>query len=134
MLKILLVEDNELNQDSLKRILTKHGYEVLIAANGKIGVDMALAEDPDLILMDIGLPVMDGFEAISKIREAGSARPIIVVTATSDRIIKPPIIALTAHALQRDKELATQVGANEYETKPIDVKRLLEKIRHFLGQ
>lgn len=132
MKKILLVEDNEMNRDSLSRILKRKGYEVLIAVDGEEGVARALADAPDLILMDIGLPKLDGFGAIAQIRAAGEATPIICVTGIKN-LRDLPIIALTAHALQTDQDLAINAGANDFETKPVDTVRLLGKIEKFIG-
>jgi CheY-like chemotaxis protein len=119
MAKILLVEDNEMNRDMLSRRLIKRGYEVSIAVDGQAGVDAALSEPPDLILLDMSLPVMDGWTAAGLLKgdEATSAIPII---------------ALTAHALAGDREKALEAGADDYDTKPIDIKRLLEKIETLL--
>lgn len=132
MKKILLVEDNELNRDSLTRILTRKGYEVIIAVDGEEGVAKALSEAPDLILMDIGLPKLDGLGAIAQIRAAGETTPIICVTGIKN-LRDLPIIALTAHALQDDQDLAINAGASDYETKPIDTARLLSKIEKHLA-
>jgi CheY-like chemotaxis protein len=120
MPKILLVEDNELNRDMLSRRLARHGFDVVIAVDGAEGVAMAAAEHPDLILLDLSLPVIDGWEAARRIRhqEPGSA---------------VPIIALTAHAMEADRALAEAAGCDDYDTKPIDLPRLLEKMRSLLG-
>lgn len=132
MKRILLVEDNEMNRDSLSRILRRKGYEVIFAVDGEEGVEKALSGSPDLILMDIGLPKLDGLGAITQIRAAGAATPIICVTGIKN-LRDLPIIALTAHALQSDQDLAISAGANDYETKPIDTARLLAKIEKHLG-
>lgn len=116
MKKILLVEDNELNRDMLSRRLTKTGYQVLHAADGKTGVDLAIAEVPDLILMDMSLPVMDGWEAARLIKNNPTTKQI-------------PIIALTAHAMIGDRENALKSGCDDYDIKPIDYSRLIEKIK-----
>ena len=119
MSKILLVEDNEMNRDMLSRRLERKGYEVVMAEDGQKGVDMSKSENPDLILMDLSLPVMDGWEATSNIKEDDNTKAI-------------PIIVLTAHAMAGDREKAIEAGADEYDTKPIDFKRLLGKIKDFI--
>jgi two-component system, cell cycle response regulator DivK len=119
MSKILLVEDNEMNRDMLSRRLTRRGYEVLIAVDGAAGVSMAMAEKPDLILMDMSLPIMDGWEATRKIKANPTTKSI-------------PTIALTAHAMAGDREKALEAGCDDYDTKPIELSRLLEKIATFL--
>lgn len=119
--RILLVEDNDLNRDMLSRRLARHGYEVVIAVDGAQGVAMAASERPDLILMDMSLPVMDGWEAASRIR--------------GDRAMsRIPIIALTAHALDGDREAARAAGCDDYDTKPVELPRLLDKMRSLLGR
>lgn len=120
MTKILLVEDNEMNRDMLSRRLKKRGFEVTMAFDGKQGVDMATAEPPDLILLDMSLPVMDGWEAASHLK-------------ANDKTKSVPVIALTAHAMAGDKEKALEAGADDYDTKPVDLKRLLGKIDALLG-
>ncbi|MEC4747841.1 response regulator [Methylomicrobium sp. Wu6] len=119
MPKILLVEDNELNRDMLSRRLIKKGYEVLIAVNGEESVQFARSLLPDLILMDMSLPVMDGWQAASLIKSEPVTRDI-------------PIIALTAHAMGEDRQKALDAGCDDYDTKPIDLTRLLTKIRLFV--
>ena len=119
MPKILLVEDNEMNRDMLSRRLKRRGYEVVIAINGAAGVEMASSEVPDLILMDMSLPVMDGWEATKNIKAAPDTESI-------------PIIALTAHAMSGDREKALAAGCDDYDTKPIELSRLLSKIQSFL--
>ena len=119
MSKILIVEDNEMNRDMLSRRLERKGFEVVMAEDGAKGVDMSKSEEPDLILMDLSLPVMDGWEATSTIKADGSTKNI-------------PIIVLTAHAMAGDREKALEAGADEYDTKPIDFKRLLGKIKDFI--
>ena len=114
-LKILLVEDNEMNRDMLSRRLSKKGYSVDMAENGQLGVEMAKHSKPDLILMDMSLPVMDGWEATRMLK----ADP---ETATI------PVIALTAHAMSGDREKALAAGCDDYDTKPVDLSRLLDKI------
>lgn len=119
MPKILLVEDNEMNRDMLSRRLARRGYEVLIAVDGQQGVDMAGSLSPDLILMDMSLPVIDGWEATRRIKANDATKQI-------------PVIALTAHAMAGDREQALAAGCNDYDTKPIDLERLLPKIQKFL--
>ena len=120
MSKILLVEDNEMNRDMLSRRLTKKGFEVVIAINGQEGVDMASSENPDLILLDMSLPVMDGWTAAGHLKASDATKNI-------------PIIALTAHAMAEDREKALGAGCDDYDTKPVDFKRLLGKINERLG-
>ena len=120
MSKILLVEDNEMNRDMLARRLARKGYEVVIAVDGAQGVEMARAESPDLILMDMSLPVLDGWEATRQLKG----------DASTSRI---PIIALTAHAMSGDREKAIEAGCDDYDTKPIELARLLEKIESKLN-
>jgi|SRR6185295_2290788 two-component system, cell cycle response regulator DivK len=119
MAKILLVEDNEMNRDMLSRRLERRGYEVIIAEDGAAGVSMARAENPDLILMDMSLPVMDGWEATRQVKASPETKII-------------PVIALTAHAMAGDEEKALAAGCNDYETKPVDLPRLLAKIEVLL--
>lgn len=121
MTKILLVEDNEENRDMLSRRLTRRGYEVVIATDGGQGVAMAQSEIPDLILMDMDLPVLNGWEATRQLKAAPATRAI-------------PIIALTAHAMVGDREKALEAGSDDYDTKPIEFQRLLGKIEAFLGK
>jgi len=120
MPKILLVEDNEMNRDMLSRRLSRNGFEVVIAVNGQQGVEMAAAELPDLILMDLSLPIMDGWEATRHVKANPATASI-------------PIIALTAHALVQDREKALQAGCDDFDTKPIELPRLLEKIKELLA-
>jgi two-component system, cell cycle response regulator DivK len=117
--KILVVEDNEMNRDMLSRRLQRKGYEVVLATNGAEGVEMTLSERPDLILMDMSLPVLDGWQATRQIKTNPETQTI-------------PIVALTAHALAGDREKSIQAGCDEYETKPVDFPRLLGKIKSFL--
>jgi two-component system cell cycle response regulator DivK len=117
--KILLVEDNEMNRDMLSRRLIKKGYEVVMAVDGEQGVQMALAEAPDLILMDMSLPVLDGWEATRRIKSESATEKI-------------PVIALTAHAMSGDRDKAMEVGCDDYDTKPVELVRLLEKIQALL--
>lgn len=120
MATILLIEDNEMNLDMLSRRLERQGYAVLVAMDGAAGVDMAQKNLPDLILMDMSLPVMDGWEATRRIKSSPITGHV-------------PIIALTAHAIAGDRERALAVGCDEYESKPVKFPRLLEKITHLLG-
>jgi CheY-like chemotaxis protein len=120
MTKILLVEDNEMNRDMLGRRLTRQGFTVCFAVDGPSGVKMAAAEMPDLILMDVALGDMDGWEATRLIKANPQTAPI-------------PIIALTAHALASDRETSVKVGCSEFDTKPVDLPRLLGKISHCLA-
>jgi CheY-like chemotaxis protein len=119
MAKILLVEDNELNRDMLSRRLMRRGFEVLMAEDGEQCVHMARTETPDVILMDMSLPVVDGWEAARRLKAAPETRPI-------------PIIALTAHAMSGDRERALEAGCDDYDTKPVDFALLLAKIRALL--
>jgi CheY-like chemotaxis protein len=118
--RILLVEDNELNRDMLSRRLTRHGYQVVVAVDGAQGIAMAASERPDLILLDMSLPVIDGWEAARRIRGDRNMERI-------------PIIALTAHALEGDRAAAQAAGCDDYDTKPVELPRLLEKMRSLLG-
>ena len=118
MVKILLVEDNEMNRDMLSRRLTRRGYSVVCALDGQQAVNLAGSEMPTLILMDMSLPVMDGWEATKRIK---AAMPTV------------PIIALTAHAMEGDDRKAREAGCDDYDTKPIDLDRLLGKIQKLLG-
>ncbi len=120
MPKILLVEDNEMNRDMLSRRLERKGYEVVMALDGQQGVDMAASESPDLILMDMSLPVLDGWDATKAIKGNDSTQGI-------------PVIALTAHAMTGDEEQARAAGCDDYDTKPVDLARLLGKIEGLLG-
>ncbi len=119
MAKILLVEDSEMNRDMLARRLARRGYEVIIAVDGGQGVTLAQTEAPDLILMDMNLPVLDGSEATRQLRAAPATRSI-------------PVIALTAHAMSGDREKALEAGCDDYDTKPIELERLLGKIEVLL--
>lgn len=120
MAKILLVEDNEMNRDMLSRRLIRRGYEVVMAVDGQQGIDMARTQAPDLVLMDMSLPVIDGWEAAGRLKSASETQNI-------------PIIALTAHAMVGDREKAVGAGCDDFDTKPIDLSRLLEKIETLLG-
>jgi CheY-like chemotaxis protein len=120
MPKILLVEDNEMNRDMLSRRLVRARYEVIIAEDGARGVAMARSDRPDLILMDMSLPVIDGWEATRRIKATPELRKI-------------PIIALTAHAMATDRDKALDAGCDDYDTKPIELQRLLGKIETLLA-
>ena len=121
MAKIFLVEDHEMNRDMLSRRLLRKGYEVVMAVDGGEGVAMAASERPDLILMDMSLPVLSGWEATRKIKENPALAAI-------------PVIALTAHAMAGDREQALAAGCDDYDTKPIELPRLLEKIEKHLSK
>ena len=121
MPRILLVEDNEMNRDMLSRRLTRKGYEVVCAGDGGEGLAMAASEAPDLVLMDMSLPVMDGWEATRRLKADESTRAL-------------PVIALTAHAMEGDEAKAREAGCDDYDTKPIDLKRLLGKIDALLPE
>ena len=119
MAYILIVEDNEMNRDMLSRRLQRKGFDIVMAEDGQKGVDMSKSENPDIILMDLSLPVMDGWQATSTIKADQNTKDI-------------PIIVLTAHAMAGDREKALEAGADEYDTKPIEFKRLLGKIKDFI--
>src|SRR5687768_1024475 len=115
MTRILLVEDNEMNRDMLSRRLARRGYEVIIAVDGASGIELARRDSPDLVLMDMSLPAMDGWEATRRMK--------------ADEILKHiPVIALTAHAMANDRDKALEAGCDDYDTKPIELPRLLAKI------
>lgn len=116
MAKILLVEDNEMNRDMLSRRLERRGHIVFIATDGEQGVNLALKEKPDLILMDMSLPILDGWEATKRIRNEADTKHI-------------PIIALTAHAMNSDEQRAREAGCDDFDTKPIELGRLMDKIQ-----
>ena len=120
MSKILLVEDNEMNRDMLSRRLERKGFEVVMAVDGLAGVEMASSSNPDIILMDLSLPEIDGWEATRRIKADPATQNI-------------PVIALTAHAMAGDEKKALDAGCDDYDTKPVNLKRLLEKIGNFLG-
>ena len=120
MSKILLVEDNEMNRDMLSRRLIRKGYEVVVAVDGQAGVDMAASDLPDIILMDMSLPVIDGWEATRRIKASPATSGV-------------PVIALTAHAMATDREKALEAGCDDYDTKPIDLQRLLGKIEDLIA-
>ncbi len=118
--RVLLVEDNEANADMLSRRLARHGYEVVLATDGLQAVEQAVAGRPDLILMDISLPKIDGWEATRRIKADAATAAV-------------PIVALTAHAMVADRQKCLDAGCDEFETKPIDLKRLLEKMQALLA-
>jgi CheY-like chemotaxis protein len=120
MAKILLVEDNELNRDMLSRRLARRGFDVVLAGDGAEGLDTARTERPDLVVMDLSLPVLDGWEAIRQLR----ADPAIAAI---------PVLALTAHAMAGDRGQALAAGADDYDTKPVDFARLMGKIDALLA-
>jgi CheY-like chemotaxis protein len=117
---ILLVEDNAMNRDMLSRRLTRRGYRVVLAEDGQRGVDLAASEAPHLVLMDMSLPVLDGWEATRRLKSAPETRHI-------------PVIALTAHAMSTDRQQALDAGCDDYDTKPIELERLLAKMEALLG-
>ncbi|HEY2322326.1 MAG TPA: response regulator [Thermoanaerobaculia bacterium] len=119
MTTILIVEDNEMNRDMLSRRLERKGYDVLLAVNGEIGLEVARANTPDLILMDMSLPVVDGWEATRRLK-------------ADERLEHIPVIALTAHAMASDRDNALEAGCDDYDTKPIELPRLLAKIEALL--
>ena len=119
MAKILLVEDNEMNRDMLSRRLIRKGYEVLVAYDGAMGLEMTGKERPDLVLMDMSLPVLDGWEVAQRLKTNPETRSI-------------PVIALTAHAMTEDRERALAAGCDDYDTKPVEMPRLLEKMERLL--
>jgi len=121
MPKILLVEDNEMNRDMLSRRLVRRGYDVVVALDGAQGVAMARSETPDLILMDMSLPVLSGWDATKRLKEDPGTDSI-------------PVIALTAHAMSTDRDQALQAGCDDFDTKPIELPRLLEKIETLLDK
>jgi len=120
MARILLVEDNEMNRDMLSRRLARRGFDVLIAENGQSGVELTVSERPDLVLMDMSLPVMDGWEATRRLKGDPNTSTI-------------PIIALTAHAMASDREQALEAGCDDYDSKPVDLTRLVRKIEQLLA-
>ena len=120
MATILIVEDNEMNRNMLSRRLIRRGYEVKMAVDGQEGIDMARAEKLDLILMDMSLPQVDGWEATTQLKPDDTTASI-------------PVLALTAHAMAGDRETAIEGGFDEYETKPVDLARLIEKMESLLG-
>jgi len=119
MTRILIVEDNEMNRDMLSRRLIRRGYEVVMAVDGEEGIAAAKAQNPDLILMDMSLPVIDGWEATRRLKAEPNTRRI-------------PVIGLTAHAMAGDKEKVIDAGCDDYDTKPVELPRLLQKIEALL--
>ncbi len=119
MSKILLVEDNEMNRDMLSRRLARNGFDVIMAVNGQEGVELAASQTPDLILMDMSLPVLDGWDATRRLKADPATAGI-------------PVIALTAHAMESDREKALAAGCDDFDTKPIELPRLLEKMKALL--
>ena len=120
MIKILLVEDNEMNRDMLSRRLKRKGYEVVMAVDGQEGVNMATSESPAVILLDMSLPIMDGWEAARQLKANPDTKGI-------------PILGLSAHAMTPDRDKAIAAGCDDYDTKPVDIKRLMGKIEALLG-
>jgi CheY-like chemotaxis protein len=120
MTRVLLVEDNEMNRDMLSRRLRRRGFEVLIAVDGAEGLLLAAAEKPDLILMDMSLPVLDGWEATRRLKATPDTAGI-------------PVIGLTAHAMATDRDKCLEAGCDDYDTKPVELSRLLDKIERLLG-
>ena len=120
MAKVLIVEDNEMNRDMLSRRLTRKGYEVVVAVDGGEGITLAGTETPDIILMDMSLPVVDGWEATRRLKATAETQAI-------------PVIALTAHAMSTDRDKALEAGCDDFDTKPVELPRLLQKIEQLLG-
>lgn len=118
-MKVLLVEDNEMNRDMLSRRLVRNGYEVVMAVDGQQAITMAGSESPDIILMDMSLPVIDGWEATRRVKADPSTKAI-------------PVIALTAHAMAEDEKKARDAGCDDFDTKPVDIQRLVGKINALL--
>ncbi len=121
MPKVLVVEDNEMNRDMLSRRLQRRGYEVVVSVDGEDGVNKARSESPDIILMDMDLPVLDGWAATKMLKAAPETQTI-------------PVIALTAHAMAGDREKALEAGCDDYDTKPVEFARLVEKMEKLLGK
>jgi two-component system cell cycle response regulator DivK len=120
MAKVLLVEDNEMNRDMLSRRLIRRGFQVVFAMDGQQGVDLARSERPDIILMDMSLPVIDGWEATRRVKADEVTRSV-------------PVIGLTAHAMAGDREKAIEAGCDDYDTKPVELDRLIGKIERLIG-
>jgi two-component system, cell cycle response regulator DivK len=120
MTKVLLVEDNEMNRDMLSRRLIRRGFQVVFAMDGQQGVDLARSEHPDIILMDMSLPVIDGWEATRRVKADDTTRGV-------------PVIALTARAMSGDREKAIEAGCDDYDTKPVELDRLIGKIERLIG-
>ena len=120
MTKVLLIEDNDMNRDMLSRRLIRRGFQVVFAMDGQHGIDLARSERPDIILMDMSLPVIDGWEATRRLKADDATRSI-------------PVIGLTAHAMSGDREKAIEAGCDDYDTKPVELDRLIGKIERLLG-
>ena len=120
MTKVLVVEDNEMNRDMLSRRLTRRGFQVIFAVDGQQGVDLALSDRPDIILMDMSLPIIDGWEATRRVKSDDATRGV-------------PVIGLTAHAMAGDREKAIEAGCDDYDTKPVELERLIGKMERLLG-
>ena len=120
MTKVLVVEDNEMNRDMLSRRLTRRGFQVIFAVDGQQGVDLARSERPDIILMDMSLPIIDGWEATRRLKSDDATRGV-------------PVIGLTAHAMAGDREKAIEAGCDDYDTKPVEFERLIGKMERLLG-
>jgi CheY-like chemotaxis protein len=120
MTKVLLVEDNEMNRDMLSRRLIRRGFQVVFAMDGQEGIDLAHTEQPDIILMDMSLPVIDGWEATRRVKADDTTRSV-------------PVIGLTAHAMAGDREKAIEAGCDDYDTKPVELDRLIGKIERLIG-
>ena len=120
MTKVLVVEDNEMNRDMLSRRLARRGFQVIFAVDGQQGVDLARSERPDIILMDMSLPVIDGWEATRRVKSDDATRGV-------------PVIGLTAHAMAGDREKAIEAGCDDYDTKPVELERLIGKMERLLG-
>ncbi len=119
MKKLLLVEDNEMNRDMLSRRLARRGYEIIIAIDGEQGIAEAMQQSPDLIIMDMSLPIIDGWEATRRLKQCAETKGI-------------PVLALTAHAMAGERDRALEAGCNDYDTKPVDFTRLLGKIENLI--
>jgi two-component system, cell cycle response regulator DivK len=120
MTKVLVVEDNEMNRDMLSRRLMRRGFQVIFAVDGQQGIDLARSERPDIILMDMSLPVIDGWEATRRVKSDDATRSV-------------PVIGLTAHAMAGDREKAIEAGCDDYDTKPVELERLIGKMERLLG-
>lgn len=120
MTKVLLVEDNEMNRDMLSRRLIRRGFQVVFAMDGQQGIDLARSERPDIIIMDMSLPVIDGWEATRRVKADDATRSV-------------PVIGLTAHAMAGDREKAIEAGCDDYDTKPVELDRLIGKIERLIG-
>ncbi len=120
MTRVLLIEDNEMNRDMLSRRLVRRGFEVVFAVDGRQGVDLAKSARPDIILMDMSLPVIDGWEATRRVKADDATKNV-------------PVIGLTAHAMSGDREKAMEAGCDDYDTKPVELDRLIGKMERLLG-